>query len=188
LQCQDIANKVTQCIIFCKLKNQPYTRILELNLTNKLIKIWPKLLKYARSLTGKEHSAEDLVMEVITKILESTERIAPDTNLEAYAIRAIRNTFFNEVKRQQKTTSEVNDDGISIYDETPDENSGKFTESGDLNKILMNLGTKCKEILVLFGIGNSYKEIADVLDLKTGTVMSRMARCRDSLSDQWEVS
>jgi DNA-directed RNA polymerase specialized sigma24 family protein len=52
----------------------------------------------------------------------------------------------------------------------------------------MNLGSKCKEILVLFGIGSSYKEIASLLDVKIGTVMSRMARCRGSLSDQLEAS
>jgi|TARA_B110000090_G_C13303115_1_gene416567 RNA polymerase sigma-70 factor (ECF subfamily) len=159
-----------------------------LDFANTLIAIWPKLMKYSRSLTKGNYAAEDLVMEVITKILESAERIDPNTNLEAYAIRAIKNTFLNEVKWDNKTVSEINDSGESIYDETRDENSGKFTESGDLEKILMNLGSKCKEILVLFGIGSSYKEIASLLDVKIGTVMSRMARCRGSLSDQLEAS
>ena len=117
-----------------------------MDFANTLIAIWPKLMKYSRSLTKGNYAAEDLVMEVITKILESAERIDPNTNLEAYAIRAIKNTFLNEVKWDNKTVSEINDSGESIYDETRDENSGKFTESGDLEKILMNLGFKCKEI------------------------------------------
>ena len=159
-----------------------------MDFANILIAIWPKLMKYSRSLTKENYAAEDLVMEVVTKILESAERIDPDTNLEAYAIRAIRNTFLNEVERDKKTISEIKVSGESIYEETCDENSGKFTESEDLEKILMNLGFKCKEILVLFGIGSSYKEIASLLDVKIGTVMSRMSRCRDSLTDQLEAS
>ena len=159
-----------------------------MDFANILIGVWPKLMKYSRSLTKENYAAEDLVMEVVTKILESAERIDPGTNLEAYAIRAIRNTFLNEVERDKKTISEIKVSGESIYEETCDENSGKFTESEDLEKILMNLGFKCKEILVLFGIGSSYKEIASLLDVKIGTVMSRMARCRVSLSDQLEAS
>ena len=159
-----------------------------MDFANILIAIWPKLMKYSRSLTKENYAAEDLVMEVVTKILESAERIDPDTNLEAYAIRAIKNTFLNEVERDKKTMSEIKVSGESIYEETCDENSGKFTESEDLEKILMNLGFKCKEILVLFGIGSSYKEIASLLDVKIGTVMSRMSRCRNSLTDQLEAS
>ena len=67
-----------------------------MDFANTLIAIWPKLMKYSRSLTKGNYAAEDLVMEVITKILESAERIDPNTNLEAYAIRAIKNTFLNE--------------------------------------------------------------------------------------------
>lgn len=158
-----------------------------MDIAENLIAIWPKLLKYAQSLTRNRHTAEDLVMEVITKVLESKERLAHDTNIEAYAIRAVRNTFLNEEVKNKRVSSETNSDGDSLYDDTIDENSMKFTEEGDLERTLINLGSKCREILVLFGTGSSYRDIADLLELKMGTVMSRMARCRQSLSDQLEV-
>ena len=158
-----------------------------MDIAENLIAIWPKLLKYAQSLTRNIHTAEDLVMEVITKVLESKERLDRDTNIEAYAIRAVRNTFLNEEVKNKRVSSETNSEGDSLYDDTVDENSMKFTEEGDLERALINLGSKCREILVLFGTGSSYRDIADLLELKMGTVMSRMARCRQSLSDQLEV-
>ena len=64
-----------------------------MDFANILIAIWPKLMKYSRSLTKGNYAAEDLVMEVITKILESAERIDPNTNLEAYAMGGVENSL-----------------------------------------------------------------------------------------------
>jgi len=143
--------------------------------------IYPKLLRYAISLTKRSAAAEDLVMAVITKLLES-DNLPEDINVEAYAARSVKNLFLNTIKKESREVREQSDDGQSIYESTDDPASGSFVNAGDLNRVLMGLEVKCREILTLHAIGNSYKEISEVLEIKAGTVMSRMARCRDHLS------
>jgi len=142
--------------------------------------IYPKLLRYAVSLTKRSAAAEDLVMSVITKLLES-EDLPTDVNVEAYATRSVKNLFLNTLKKESREVREQNADGESTYDNTEDPISGSFVEAGDLNKVLMGLELKCREVLMLFAVGNSYKEISEVLGIQIGTVMSRMARCREHL-------
>jgi len=142
--------------------------------------IYPKLLKYALSLTKRQAAAEDIVMEVITKLL-GADNLSVDVNIEAYAIRSVRNLFLNTNKKESREVGERNEDGESVYETTEDPTSGSFIDEGDLVRVLMGMEIKCREILTLHALGNSYKEISEVLAIKTGTVMSRMARCREHL-------
>ena len=142
--------------------------------------IYPKLLRYALSLTKRSAAAEDLVMAVITKLLES-KSVPADINVEAYAMRSVKNLFLNTVKKEAREVAEHNDEGDSVYQNTLDPTSGHFVEEGDLSRVLMGMEVKCREILTLHALGNSYKEISEVLAIKVGTVMSRMARCREHL-------
>lgn len=143
--------------------------------------IYPKLLRYAMSLTKRSAAAEDLVMAVITKLLESNN-LPVDINVEAYAMRSVKNLFLNTVKKESREVGEHNDEGDSVYQTTIDPTSGHFVEEGDLTRVLMGMEVKCREILTLHALGNSYKEISEVLAIKAGTVMSRMARCREHLA------
>ena len=53
----------------------------------------------------------------------------------------------------------------------------------DLNSALQMLTEKCREILVLAGAGYSYNEISQNLHIEIGTVMSRLNRCREKLTE-----
>ena len=71
-----------------------------ITITKKMwLAMYPKLLRYATSLTGQNDSGKDLVMEVITKIFEA-ENLPADLNLEAYATRSIKNLFLNNLKKE----------------------------------------------------------------------------------------
>lgn len=142
--------------------------------------IYPKLFRFAMSLTKQSAAAEDLVMAVITKLLGS-DNVPTDVNIEAYAMRSVKNLFLNTIKKESREVGEQGEDGESVYENTEDPTSGRFVDEGDLSRVLMNLEEKCREILTLHAIGNSYKEISEVLEIKAGTVMSRMARCREHL-------
>jgi RNA polymerase sigma-70 factor, ECF subfamily len=142
--------------------------------------MYPKLLRYALSLTKRKAAAEDIVMEVITKLL-GADNLPVDVNIEAYAMRSVKNLFLNTNKKESREVGERNEDGDSVYETTEDPTSGRFIDDGDLNRMLMGMEIKCREILTLHALGNSYKEISEVLAIKAGTVMSRMARCREHL-------
>ena len=104
-----------------------------------------------------------------------------NVNIEAYAMRSVKNLFLNTIKKESREVGEQNEDGESVYETTEDPTSGRFVDEGDLSRVLIGMEVKCREILTLHALGNSYKEISEVLSIKAGTVMSRMARCREHL-------
>ena len=159
-----------------------------MNLSDTLIDLYPKMERYARSLVDHKEKAEDLVMEVITRLLERASKLSAEVNIEAYAMRAIKNYYLDEYRKNQRTQSEITESGESIFEQTPDQLSEQGVASavvgGELETALNAVGSNCKEVLVLFGIGNSYKEIAQIMDITMGTVMSRMSRCRQNLHEK----
>ena len=143
--------------------------------------LWPKLRRFALSKTHDTELAEDLVMDVITKILEKRSQLPDDLNIEAYAITSIRNNYINYSKKSSTMEFNSEENGQTEIEDKESIGSDKFIYSGDFEKYYMTMGESCKEILTLFALGNSYKEICQIIDAKIGTVMSRMARCREKL-------
>ena len=163
-----------------------------MELGDTLVKLYPKLLRYALSLTRNKESAEDLVMDVVTRLLERADQFEDDMNIESYAIRSVKNRFIDNRRYQIRmvTESSMSSDEANFFDGIADERAELATtstlERRDLARALSATGTDCLEILTLFGVGSSYKEIAEHLDKAIGTVMSRMARCRTKLRLQLE--
>lgn len=163
-----------------------------MELSERLIKLYPRLLRYGLSLTRDKNEAEDLVMDIITKLLEKSDELSETINLEGYAIRSLRNRFL-DMKRQSirsVNTTSLDTEEVNFLDTIQDDYADLNTTAGlerrDLSRALAAVGEECLEILTLFGFGNSYKEIADRLDTAIGTVMSRMSRCRSKLQEQLE--
>jgi RNA polymerase sigma-70 factor, ECF subfamily len=165
-----------------------------MDMGEKLVQLYPTLQRYAVSLTRSKETAEDLVMAVIVKLLEKKNTLDPDINLQAYAFRSIKNAFIDsrrhavrQITASNMTTAE-DDDGSDFLSSIVDEASAAMTFSSlefrDLSRALCSLGDECLEILTLFGVGNTYSEISDLLEMKMGTVMSRMSRCRARLSQR----
>ena len=156
-----------------------------MELGNTLVKLYPKLLRYALSLTRNKDTAEDLVMDVVTRLLERADKLEEGINIESYAIRAVKNRFIDNHRYQMRVVTETSMslEGESFLDGIADEQAELATMSSlerrDLVRALSATGKDCLEILTLFGVGSSYKEISEQLDTAIGTVMSRMARCRD---------
>ena len=163
-----------------------------MELGDTLVKLYPKLLRYALSLTRNKETAEDLVMDVVTRLLERADQFEDDMNIESYAIRSVKNRFIDNRRYQIRmvTESSMSSDEANFFDGIADERAELATtstlERRDLARALSATGTDCLEILTLFGVGSSYKEIAEHLDKAIGTVMSRMARCRTKLRLQLE--
>jgi RNA polymerase sigma-70 factor, ECF subfamily len=157
-----------------------------MDIGEQLVALYPKMERYAYSLTQNRDNAEDLVMEVITRLLKKRDAIPADVNFESYVIRSIRNHLIDESRKNKRMVSDLDATGKSLFDEISDEGSEDVITSevakARLMRAIASLGPNCQNILTLFGIGYSYKEIAEISQIPVGTVMSRMARCRTSLS------
>lgn len=135
---------------------------------------------FAINLCRDESEAEDLVSDVVKKLLEKAGEINDDIYLEAYAITAIKNRFIDKVRGDKRRK---NDRSLDGGDDVQDPRA----EPGILSPILLeqimrNLDEKCRDLLLNFAFGYSYLELANSMRLKIGTVTSRMARCRQKLA------
>ena len=149
----------------------------------------PSIHKYAVSLCRDKTLAEDLVMDVVTRLIEKVHTFNDDINLKAYAIRAIKNRFIDNNRRLKKEDTEASTEDGSLFDQLIDEAATSAIQAPmELQQALDKLNETCRELLVKFGQGFTYEDLAQNLEIKIGTVMSRMSRCRDSLSNEMGLS
>ena len=146
-------------------------------------KSYPKFKGYAGSILGDQHRAKDIVMDVFETLIKKSTDLRTDVNIEAYAMKAIKNRCLNKL-RDEKASLANSELGLDL---AVDQSSRASSDSEvtDLMKALQRLGVECNSVLTLFGLGYSYAEIAEVEDCPLGTVMSRMARCRNGLLSEY---
>jgi len=146
-------------------------------------------------MTRSEAEAEDLVQETFIRAFRFREQFTPGTNLKAWLFRILTNTFINQYRRKavRPETTELDDVEESIlYRHMRDVSPGSAspdpeaelidnTLSSEVKDALEALPEKFRTTLLLDVEGFSYKEIAEMLDIPIGTVMSRLHRGRKFL-------
>lgn len=149
-------------------------------------------LALARWLTGSRHDAEDIVQEACIRALAGIDGY-DGRNARAWVLTITRHSCFTWLaKHRSKSLVMVGD--MSEFDEIPQASaslSGPSPEAELIRKAdtaiieaaISALAPPFREVLVLRDIsGLSYKEMAAMLDLPLGTVMSRLARARGQLA------
>jgi RNA polymerase sigma-70 factor (ECF subfamily) len=146
-------------------------------------------------MTRSEAEAEDLVQETYIRAFRFRHQFTPGTNLKAWLFRILTNTFINQYRRKaaRPETTELDDVEESIlYRHMRDVSPGSSspdpeaelidsTLSSEVKDALEALPEKFRTTLLLDVEGFSYKEIAEMLDIPIGTVMSRLHRGRKFL-------
>lgn len=149
-------------------------------------------------MTRSEAEAEDLVQETYIKAFRHRDQFTPGTNLKAWLFRILTNTFINLYRRKaaRPETTELDDvDESILYRHMRDVSPGSSSPDPEAELINSTLSSEVKEALeslpekfrttVLLDVeGFSYKEIARMLDIPIGTVMSRLHRGRKYLQKQ----
>jgi len=153
------------------------------------------LYRTALRMTRSEADAEDLVQETYIKALRFREQFTPGTNLKAWLFRILTNTFINTYRRRQTQPefTELDDvDEFSLYKRMSDLRTSssagnpetEFLDGlvdSEVKDALTELPEKFRSVVLLDVEGFSYKEIAEMLDIPIGTVMSRLHRGRKFL-------
>ena len=138
----------------------------------------------ARWLARNDHEAEDLVQETYLKALRSFHSFRAGTNFRAWMFRILRNTFLSSVTSPTKvlgTPLESEEEWIDLAVEcdTPETILLSQVESELVHRAIDNLPIHYREAILLCEMeGMSYREIAEILSVPVGTVMSRLARAR----------
>ena len=153
------------------------------------------LYRTALRMTRSEAEAEDLVQETYIRAFRFRAQFTPGTNLKAWLFRILTNTFINEYRRKasRPETTELDDVDESILyrhmrevspgSSSPDPEAEVIDNalSSEVKEALEALPEKFRTTLLLDVEGFSYKEIAEMLEIPIGTVMSRLHRGRKIL-------
>jgi len=147
------------------------------------------LSRYAYCLAGNRENARDLVQNCAVKALSAKKVPSNDIAFRAWLFKILRNIFLDNLRKQATENSILRDlmedsltegnnqQGLNVYS----------IEQRKINilavhECLAKLKANQREILVLVDmIGFSYLEVADVLKVPVGTVMSRLSRSRNAL-------
>jgi RNA polymerase sigma-70 factor (ECF subfamily) len=156
----------------------------------------PSLYTAALRMTRSPADAEDLVQETYLKAYRGFGGFQEGTNLKAWLYRILTNTFINTYRAKKRRPEETDiDDVENLYlyrrlgglegaqsgRSAEDEVLDQFTEA-EVKEAIEALPEQFRLAVLLGDVeGFSYKEIAEILDVPIGTVMSRLHRGRRAL-------
>jgi RNA polymerase sigma-70 factor (ECF subfamily) len=165
-----------------------------------VLPLLPNLYGAALRLTRNPQDADDLVQETYLRAFRGFAGFAEGTNLRAWMYRILTNTFINAYRKKQREPVTVGDDEIEdwyLYDKLGASGVEASAETEVLEKIpdedvqraLEELPENFRMAVLLADVeGFSYKEIAEILGIPIGTVMSRLHRGRKALQKRlWET-
>ncbi len=147
----------------------------------------PPLYNHAFWLTRNHAEAEDLVQETFSKALRAFESFQPNTNFKAWIFRILRNTFLTSRTGIATSRTVFLEDHPDVLDTTapsptPEDNLIRLDNQAALHAALEQLQPPLREALLLCDVEEiKYKDIALILDVPIGTVMSRISRARRTL-------
>jgi RNA polymerase sigma-70 factor (ECF subfamily) len=151
----------------------------------QLTSLSDSLQRFAYSLTTNREDARDLLQETFVKAISYRDKFADDTNLKAWTFTIMKNTFINNYRRMSKanTTFDHSDDlyYLNLSRESNLETPESTLSAKEIQRHINQLDDEFKIPFTMHLQGYKYKEIADNLGLKIGTVKSRIFFTRKRL-------
>ena len=142
----------------------------------------------ALRLTRRTQDAEDLVQDTYLKAFRAAHQFEPGTNLKAWLFTILHNTYRNTRRHDGRSPIDVDSDAVDRagdaagFDDTPEQILTRATLDADLQAALDELPDAFRQAVWLRDVEElSYADIAGVLDVPIGTVMSRISRGRRAL-------
>lgn len=142
------------------------------------------LYNFARWLTRDPDDADDLVQETYLKAFRSFTSFQSGTNFRAWIFRILKNTFLSsrsKLEHRMTVAMEVEDDSPVLPATTATPESLLIRNAGidEVRRAIERLPEIFREVIVLCDMEEtSYREIAAILSIPIGTVMSRLSRAR----------
>ena len=156
----------------------------------------PQLFSTALRMTRNRSDAEDLVQETYIKGWRSFQTFQEGTNLRAWLFRIMTNTYINKYNAQKRKGTEVELDDVEelflykrlgsidqsqLSSSAEDQMLDLFTDD-EVKNALESLPEDFRIPVLLSDVdGFAYKEIAEMLEIPIGTVMSRLHRGRKAM-------
>lgn len=150
------------------------------NFQDELVALLPRLRRFAMTLTGNLHEADDLVQQACEKALLKKSQWQPGTRLDSWVYRIIQNQHIDTLRSRGRRGEEAPE---FVLAELADPVNADSAEQRDLLSraaaLIDDLPEEQRVVMLLVAVEeHSYREAAELLDVPVGTVMSRLARAR----------
>jgi RNA polymerase sigma-70 factor, ECF subfamily len=157
------------------------------------------LYRTALRMTGNPADAEDLVQDTYLRAFRSIGQFKPGTNLRAWLFKIQTNSFINEYRKRVRRPRNTSLDDVEEYylynhlvesgvQPAPSISEDEILaqiDDADVFRALDELQENYRQVVLLADVeGFAYREIAEILDIPVGTVMSRLHRARKRLREQ----
>jgi RNA polymerase sigma-70 factor, ECF subfamily len=139
----------------------------------------PRLRRYARALVRDRAAADDLVQDTLERAWSRITQWRPGSDLRAWLFGIMHNLRVDQLRRPGLNTLPMGDEGFEVPTRAT---QSDHLEVNDLEAALARLPEDQRVVLLLVALEEmSYEEIAGLLGIPVGTVMSRLSRGRERL-------
>jgi RNA polymerase sigma factor (sigma-70 family) len=148
--------------------------------------MFPSLYNMARWLAQNPNDAEDLVQETYLKALRGFDSFEPGTNFRAWIFQILRNTFLGSRSKLERRMTQAMDseEDFPVASGTPESLLIGRSDADAVRHAIEQLPVIFREVILLCDVEEaSYREIAEILSIPMGTVMSRLARARKTVRE-----
>ncbi len=166
----------------------------QLEFANEAMQYAPQLYSAAVRMTRSRTDAEDLVQETYLRAYRGYPNFTEGTNLRAWLFRILTNTFINSYRAKQRRVQETDLDdvedlylykrisGVDVASRSAEDTLFELFTDDEVKDALEALPESFRMPVLLADVEDfSYKEIAEMLDIPIGTVMSRLHRGRKAM-------
>jgi len=156
----------------------------------ELVALLPRLRRYAMTLCRSAAAADDLVQATCLRALAGEAGWTPGTRLDAWLFRIERNLWIDTI-RHEKIEGTMDDIEDRHDLPAPDGERAAIDRLvlSDVRAAIDRLPDEQREVLLLVcGEEMTYREVADLIGVPVGTVMSRLARARQRLVEMTDAA
>lgn len=140
------------------------------------------LFRFGMSLTRDVNQASDLVQETFCIWAAKGDQLRDRSKAKSWLFTTLHREFLNQRRRASKFSDEPIDEATAAAMADPQENAERQMDGQRALDLLGSLEESFRLPLALFYLQqHSYKEIAEILNLPIGTVMSRISRGKETL-------
>lgn len=156
-------------------------------LCKELPTLLPRLWRFALRLAGDPHDAEDLVQQACVRALERQHQLQPGTSTLSWLFSILHSIWLNEVRARRIRSQGSIQWSEELADTVADPRATSpeiYTLHRQIISAVDQLPDAQRAVMLLVAVeGLSYREAAIALDVPIGTVMSRLARARQTIGE-----
>ncbi len=145
--------------------------------------VYPRLWRFALSLSGTRANADDLAQKTCARALEKADQFDPDTHLDRWMLTMARRIWLNEIRANvvRRGNGLVPVEEIDLVAENLSSEANIYA-----TEVFNAIGTlpesQRETVMLVYVEGYAYRQAAEMLEVPIGTVMSRLAAARKTMA------